>query len=153
MGARRRRAVLGCAPGWWPSLGGEHGDDASCEDLFAAWTTFFERLAGHGEAVTLLIDDAQYADQGFADFLEHLVANAAHTGVRDSCSPDPSCWRHTPSSGGGRSGPRSLLELLNDGAMETLVAGLVEGLPDEARSAWWRGPRESRCTPSRPCAL
>jgi class 3 adenylate cyclase/tetratricopeptide (TPR) repeat protein len=113
-------------------VGGEHGDYER-EDLFAAWTTFFERLADHGEAVTLLIDDAQYADQGLTDFLEHLVANA-RTPMFVLLLARPELLEEHPQLGGRRAA-RVPLEPLNDSAMETLVAGLVDGLPDEARAA------------------
>ena len=46
------------------------------EDLFAAWTTFFERVGDGTEPVVLMIDDAQYADEGLLLFVEHLLAAA-----------------------------------------------------------------------------
>src|SRR3954454_3126069 len=46
------------------------------EDLFAAWTTFLERVSGGGIPVALVIDDAQYADDGMLRFVEHLLAAA-----------------------------------------------------------------------------
>ncbi len=45
-------------------------------DLFAAWTSFLERLSEGGNAVVLVIDDAQYADDGLLDFLDHMLGTA-----------------------------------------------------------------------------
>ena len=47
------------------------------DDLFAAWTTFFERVSNGTEPVVMLIDDAQYADEGLVLFVEHLLAAAS----------------------------------------------------------------------------
>ena len=44
----------------------------SREELFAGWRLFFERLAAE-LPVVLLVEDAQYADAGLLDFLDHLV--------------------------------------------------------------------------------
>ncbi len=62
-------------------LVGAGGGGFAREDLFAAWTAFFEHLAaGEGAndpgPVVLVIDDAQYADEGLLDFVDHLLATA-----------------------------------------------------------------------------
>jgi class 3 adenylate cyclase/tetratricopeptide (TPR) repeat protein len=103
------------------------------EDLFAAWTRFFERLGDDSESVTLVIDDAQFADDGLLAFLEHLLANA-RTAVFVLLLTRPELLDDHPQLGGRRSA-RVPLEPLTDTAMDTLVAGLVEGLPDQARTA------------------
>ncbi len=113
-------------------VGGAHGDFAR-EDLFAAWTTFFERLGNHAEAVSLVIDDAQHADQGLIDFLEHFVANA-RTSAFVLLLARPELLDTHPGLAGRRA-TRVPLEALNDAAMDQLVSGLVEGLPDRARGA------------------
>ena len=46
------------------------------DDLFAAWRTFFERTREDDPAVVLLVDDAQHADEGTLEFLEHLLINS-----------------------------------------------------------------------------
>ena len=63
IGARLGR-LLGVAVrgGGWSPL--------SREELFAGWRLFFERLAAQ-QPVVLLVEDAQYADAGLLDFLEH----------------------------------------------------------------------------------
>ncbi len=113
-------------------LGGAHGDFVR-EDLFAAWTTFFERLGDDAEAVSLLIDDAQYADQGLVDFLEHFVANA-RTPAFVLLLARPELLDEHPGIAGRRA-TRVPLEPLNEAAMHTLVSGLVDGLPDRACAA------------------
>ncbi len=113
-------------------VGGAHGD-FDREDLFAAWTAFFERLADEAEAVSLVIDDAQYADQGLADFLEHVVAHA-RAPMFVLLLARPELLEARPGLAGRRA-TRVSLEPLNDVAMDRLVSGLVDGLPDQARAA------------------
>ncbi|HET7386148.1 MAG TPA: adenylate/guanylate cyclase domain-containing protein [Nocardioidaceae bacterium] len=111
-------------------LGGRLGEFQR-EDLFSAWTRFFERLGDDAEAVALVFDDAQYADQGLLDFLEHLLTNA-RTAVFVLLLARPELGERHPQLGGRRA-TTVPLEPLPDAAMDTLVAGLVENLPDEAR--------------------
>ena len=42
------------------------------EELFAGWRMFFERLAEKGP-VLWLVEDAQHADAGLLDFIDHLI--------------------------------------------------------------------------------
>src|SRR5204862_121504 len=42
------------------------------DELFAAWRTFFERLAGT-DPVVLVFEDLQWADNGLLDFIDHLL--------------------------------------------------------------------------------
>jgi len=51
---------------------GDAGGSQAREELFAGWRLFFERLAGQ-MPVVLLVEDAQYADHGLLDFLDHLI--------------------------------------------------------------------------------
>src|SRR5205085_8217081 len=46
------------------------------EDLFAAWTVFFERVCTDQDGLVLLIEDLQYADDGLLDFLDHALETA-----------------------------------------------------------------------------
>ena len=43
------------------------------EDLFAAWTAFFERVSRGRACVAMVFDDMQYADAGLLDFLDYLL--------------------------------------------------------------------------------
>jgi class 3 adenylate cyclase/tetratricopeptide (TPR) repeat protein len=103
------------------------------EDLFAAWTRFFEGLAKDSEAVTLVIDDAQFADDGMLAFLEHLLGNA-RSAMFVLLLTRPELLEQHPQLGGRRAA-RVPLEPLGDGAMMVLVDGLVDGLPDHVRAA------------------
>ena len=103
------------------------------EDLFAAWTTFLERVGEGDHPVVLVVDDAQYADDGLLDFLDHLMATAqAAIFVLAPARPELLVRRHDI---GGRRTTVIRLEPLAEDDMATLVDGLVVGLPTPARTA------------------
>ncbi|MFL6071140.1 MAG: adenylate/guanylate cyclase domain-containing protein, partial [Actinomycetes bacterium] len=102
-------------------------------DLFAAWTSFLERLSQGGNAVVLVIDDAQYADDGLLDFLDHMLTTArAPIFVIALARPD--LLERRPQLGGRRT-TVVRLDPLDDAAMTNLVKALVVGLPDDACAA------------------
>jgi class 3 adenylate cyclase len=103
------------------------------EDLFAAWATFLERLSEGGNPVVLVIDDAQYADDGLLDFLDHMLA-AARAPIFVVALARPELLGRRPTLGGRRA-TVVRLDALDDAAMAELVDGLVVGLPDDARAA------------------
>jgi class 3 adenylate cyclase/tetratricopeptide (TPR) repeat protein len=103
------------------------------QDLFAAWTTFLERVAQSGTAVVLLIEDAQFADDGLLDFVDHLLATAP-AGIFVLTLARPELLVRRPSFGGRRC-TVVRLDPLDDSAMATLVDGLVAGLPATTRDA------------------
>ncbi len=117
---------------------GAGGSGFAREDLFAAWTAFFEHMAanvgGDGPApVVLVIDDAQHADEGLLDFLDHLLSTATCTVfVLALARPELLARRHDL---GGRRTTVIRLDPLDDTAMGRLVAGLVEGLPPATEDA------------------
>ena len=47
-------------------------ESANSEQLFAAWRTFFERMAETG-LVAMVFEDLHWADSGTLDFIEHLL--------------------------------------------------------------------------------
>jgi tetratricopeptide (TPR) repeat protein len=102
------------------------------EDLFAAWTTFLERVGG-GEPVVFVIDDAQHADDGLLDFLDHLL-DTARSGIFVLALARPELLARRPALGGRRA-TVVRLDALDDAAMTTLIDGLVSGLPEAVRSA------------------
>ena len=114
------------------SLMGEETGDFLREDLFAAWTRFFERVSGGTKPVVLVIDDGQYADTGMLDFLEHLLGNA-RAGIFVLLLARPELIGSRPNLGGRRA-TMVALEPLSDAAMGDLVDGLVDGLPAETRA-------------------
>ncbi len=103
------------------------------EDLFSAWTTFLER-AGEGDPVVLLIDDAQYADDGLLLFVEHLllVGDFACFVVLVT---RPGLIESNPTLATNRKATVVHLPVLDPRDMSALLDGLVVGLPDDIRSA------------------
>jgi len=113
-------------------LGAGGGSSFARPDLFAAWTAFLEHL-GADEMVVLVVDDAQHADEGLLDFLDHLLATAqAPIFVLALARPELLARRPTL---GGRRTSVVRLDRLDDVAMASLVDGLVSGLPAAARTA------------------
>ncbi|HEX3929196.1 MAG TPA: adenylate/guanylate cyclase domain-containing protein, partial [Nocardioides sp.] len=98
-------------------------------DLFAAWSTFLERV-GAGDPVVLLIDDAHHADQGLLDFVDHVATNARFP-LFVLLLARPELLEQRPTLGGRRA---TVLRIgrLPDPALRELVADLVGGLDDTA---------------------
>ena len=72
------------------------------EDLFAAWTTFLERVGADDDPVVLVIDDAQHADDGLLD-----VRGAPARGRRRSRASCVLLARPGPARGATRRWPRN----------------------------------------------
>lgn len=104
------------------------------EDLFAAWTTFLERVSGPGIPVALVIDDAQYADDGLLRFVEHLLA-----AVTFPCFvvllTRPELLAANPALATNRRSTVVHLEPLPAREMGQLLDGLVAGLDQDVRDA------------------
>lgn len=103
----------------------------SREDLFAAWTAFFEHLAVGETAVVLVIDDAQYADEGLLTFLDYLLATA-RSPLFVLALARPELLNRRPNLGGRRASVVHL-EGLSDADMASMIEGLVQDLPDSTR--------------------
>ncbi|HET7173829.1 MAG TPA: adenylate/guanylate cyclase domain-containing protein [Nocardioidaceae bacterium] len=108
------------------------GGDFTRDDLFAAWARFFERLADDIDAVTLVVDDAQYADGGLLDFLDRLVGTSTAP-VFVLLLARPELMAARPDLGGRRT-TVVRLEPLTDDHMTALLDGLVDGLTPVARA-------------------
>jgi class 3 adenylate cyclase len=103
-------------------------------DLFAAWTTFLERIGNDGDPVVLLFEDTQHADSGLLDLIEHLLETCqARLFVLMLARPE--LLEQRPSLAAGRRATVIDLKPLNDELMTTLVDALVDDLPDRARAA------------------
>ncbi|MHB1165989.1 MAG: ATP-binding protein [Candidatus Nanopelagicales bacterium] len=112
-------------------IGETPGASFTREDLFSAWTTFFDRV-GCGDPVVLVIDDAQYADDALLDFVDHLLRTARFgIFVLALARPELLQSRHDL---GGRRASVVRLEPLDDAAMADLVDGLVDGLSPDTRA-------------------
>ena len=113
--------------------GGDRTVSFDRTDLFAAWTTFLERVGGT-EPVVLLFEDTQYADNGLLDLIEHLLrAIRCPLVVLVLARPELLEKRAGLASGGGTT--HIELAPLGHQAMRTLVDGLVADLPERARAA------------------
>jgi class 3 adenylate cyclase/tetratricopeptide (TPR) repeat protein len=126
VGARLGR-LLGVA------FAGDSGGPLAREELFAGWRLFFERLAGEGPAV-LLIEDAQYADTGLLDFLDHLIDWARDLPIYVLVFARPELGQARPGFGAGRNRSMLTLDPLDPASMEQLVDALVPGMPAAARA-------------------
>jgi class 3 adenylate cyclase/tetratricopeptide (TPR) repeat protein len=114
-------------------LGLEEGLRYERDDLFAAWRTFFERLA-HVYPVVLVFEDMQWADDSLLDFIEYLLEWSRSSPLFVVTLARPELHERRPTWGAGRRNFTSLyLEPLSESAMEQLLSGLVPGLPEDAR--------------------
>jgi class 3 adenylate cyclase/tetratricopeptide (TPR) repeat protein len=112
-------------------LGIEEGGGGS-EQLFAAWRTFFERIAAQG-TVVLVFEDLQWADPGQLDFIEHLMEWVRDAPIFVATLARPELLERRSDWGAGRRGSVTIgLEPLSDEAMRGLLEGLAPGLPDRA---------------------
>jgi class 3 adenylate cyclase len=119
-------------------LGVAFGEDGAAalsrEELFAGWRLFFERLAA-AQPVVLLVEDAQYADSGLLDFLDHLIDWSRDLPVYVVVFARPELSQGRPGFGTGRNRVTLTLDPLDPVSMDRLVDALVPGMPGAARSA------------------
>jgi len=102
------------------------------EELYAAWRTFFERIAGIAPVI-LVFTDLQWADLGLLDFVEDLLRWARTAPILVVALARPELLERRPDFGGGvRNVTRINLEPLADEEMHRLLEGLVPGLPTSA---------------------
>ncbi|MDQ3871449.1 MAG: AAA family ATPase, partial [Chloroflexota bacterium] len=113
-------------------LGLEEAPVGGREELFAAWRTFFERIAALG-TVVLVFEDLHWADPGLLDFIDHVLDwSRAHPMLIVTLAR-PELLEHRPDWGAGRRNFVALsLEPLPESEMRALLAGLVPGLPAPA---------------------
>jgi class 3 adenylate cyclase/tetratricopeptide (TPR) repeat protein len=126
VGARLGR-LLGVA------VDGDDGMALAREELFAGWRLFFERLAAE-LPVVLLIEDAQYADTGLLDFLDHLIDWVRDLPVYVLAFARPELGEARPGFGTGRNRSTLTLDPLDAASMDQLVDALVPGMPARARA-------------------
>ncbi|MFI5255105.1 MAG: ATP-binding protein, partial [Candidatus Limnocylindrales bacterium] len=115
-------------------LGVEAGATSSAE-LFAAWRTFFERLAATG-TVVMVFEDLHWADSGLLDFIDHLLEWSRTLPIYVVTLARPELLDKRTDWGAGKRHFTSIfLEPLTEAAMRALLAGLVPGLPESAARA------------------
>jgi class 3 adenylate cyclase/tetratricopeptide (TPR) repeat protein len=113
---------------------GDIGEPLSREELFAGWRLFFERLATV-QPVVMLVEDAQYADAGLLDFLDHLIDWVRDLPLYVLVFARPELGQARPGFGAGRNRTILTLDPLDPASMSQLVDALVPGMPSPARSA------------------
>ena len=103
--------------------------------LFAAWRTFFERLAATSPVV-MVFEDLHHADNGLLDFIDHLMEWSRGVPITVITLARPELLEKRPDWGAGKRLFASIhLEPLPPAEMERLLAGLVPGLPAKAMAA------------------
>jgi class 3 adenylate cyclase len=111
-------------------LGVEDAPEGGSAELFAAWRTFFERVAATG-TVALVVEDLQWSDDGLLDFLEHLLDWGRTSPIFVLTLGRPELLDRRPGWGTDRRGATAMrLDPLPDGAMRELLAGVAPGLPE-----------------------
>jgi class 3 adenylate cyclase/tetratricopeptide (TPR) repeat protein len=112
---------------------GDGGRPLAREEMFAGWRLFFERLAAE-KPVVLLVEDAQYADAGLLDFLDHLIDWARDLPIYVLVFARPELDEVRPGFGAGRNRITLTLDPLDPASMGTLVEALVPGMPAPVRA-------------------
>jgi class 3 adenylate cyclase/tetratricopeptide (TPR) repeat protein len=117
------------------ALLGIGADSVASDELFAAWRTFFERMAA-AAPVIMVFEDFHYADSGLIDFVDHLLEWSRTVPIYIVTLARPDFLERRPEWGAGRRSFTSIfLEPLPPAAMRELLAGLVPGLPKAAVTA------------------
>jgi class 3 adenylate cyclase len=109
--------------------------DISSDQLFAAWRTFFERMAAVSPVV-MLFEDLHHADTGTLDFIDHLMEWSRTVPITVITLARPELLDKRPEWGAGTRAFTSIhLEPLPPDEMHRLLAGLVPGLPQRTADA------------------
>jgi class 3 adenylate cyclase/tetratricopeptide (TPR) repeat protein len=117
------------------SLLGLGEGDTDTQQLFAAWRTFFERLAAV-DPVVLVFEDLHWADSGTLDFIDHLLEWSRTQPIFILTLARPELIERRQNWGAGKRQFTSVyLEPLAEPAIRELLIGLVPGLPETAARA------------------
>jgi tetratricopeptide (TPR) repeat protein len=115
-------------------LGLEDRTAGEPEDLFSAWRLFFERMT-ETYPVVLVFEDMQWADPSLVDFLDYLLNWSRNHPLFVLVLARPEfVERHPRWAAGGRGVTVMHLEPLSEPDMQSLLAGLVPGLPERVQS-------------------
>ena len=104
------------------------------EELFAAWLTALQRLSAGATATVLLIDDAQYADDGLLDFLE-LAVTTKGLPLLVLLLTRPELLGDRPALTANPSVMTTHLRELSETEMTALISSLVAGLSEPITAA------------------
>jgi class 3 adenylate cyclase len=104
----------------------------SRDELFAAWRTFFERIADRG-ATVLVFEDVQWADEGMLDFIEDMLDRSRNRPMFVITLARPEIHERRPGWGSMvRSLTTMKLEPLELEQMAEMVRGTLHGVSDAA---------------------
>ena len=102
------------------------------EEHFAAWRTFFERMA-ETAPVAMVFEDLHWADSGLLDFIDHVLEWTRDRPIYIVTLSRPELLEKRSTWGAGKRQFTSIfLEPLPEPAMRELLTGLVPGLPEAA---------------------
>ncbi len=98
--------------------------------LFAAWRTFFERIAEHAPVI-MVFEDLQWADDGLLDFIEEMVSWSRGRSIYLITLSRSELLDRRPTWGAGQRSFTSLsLSPLAEDDVRAMLGGLVPGLPE-----------------------
>jgi len=98
-------------------------------DLFAGWRLFFERLTDQ-DPVLMVFEDLQWADASLLEFIDYLLEWSRSHPIFVMALARPGA-ETAPLAASRRNATSIYLEPLPQGAMQSLLTGLVPGLPPE----------------------
>jgi class 3 adenylate cyclase/tetratricopeptide (TPR) repeat protein len=112
-------------------VGTEEAADAGREQLFAAWRTFFERIA-EIDPVVMIFEDLHWADPGLIDFIEYLMTTARTSPILILTLARPELIEKRPTWGAGQRSFTSIhLERLEKDDMTLLLKSVAGDLPGQ----------------------
>ncbi|HET7677804.1 MAG TPA: adenylate/guanylate cyclase domain-containing protein [Candidatus Limnocylindrales bacterium] len=113
-------------------LGLGEPSEAQREEVFAAWRTYFERVADRGTTL-MVFEDLHWADAGLLDFIESMLEWTRDRPIMVVTLARPELLERRPTWGAGQRHVTSLhLDPLPEATMQELVARLAPGLPEAA---------------------
>ncbi|HUG48363.1 MAG TPA: AAA family ATPase, partial [Candidatus Limnocylindria bacterium] len=116
-------------------LGVAEAPSGGREGLFAAWRTYFERIAAR-DTVVMVFEDLHWADAGVLDFIDHMLEWSRDLPICIVSLARPELLERRPDWGAGKRNFTSLtLSPLDGEQMRQLLAGLVPGLPERTSAA------------------
>ena len=144
---RRDRADTRARPGGGrldrvgaPRAAGRRRPRSRSDQLYAAWRTFFERLAATSPVV-MVFEDLHHADQGLLDFIDHLMEWSRGVPITVVTLARPELLERRPDWGAGKRSFTSIyLEPLPPAEMERLL-----GRPRPGPPAAGRGQHRRAC--------
>jgi len=105
------------------------------DELYAAWRTFFERMA-QSATVVMLFEDLHWADSGLLDFIDHVVDWTRDLPLYIVTLARPDLLESRSNWGAGKRNFISVsLEPLSTGEMHELLSGMVPGMPPKMAAA------------------